>query len=161
MNEFLAWLEASALGRLMRESGVWTYASVNLVHILGVASLFGSVLVLDLRLLGIMRRAPLAALTDAASPIAAAGFVVAVTSGTALLATNATDYSDNPFLLIKFPAIAVGLLNALAIRRSQAWRARHERALTPAETRRLAVMGGISLAAWLTAVAAGRMIGYW
>lgn len=154
-------MEASALGRLMRGSGVWTYASVNLLHILGVASLFGAVLVLDLRLLGLMRRAPLAALADAASPVAAAGFVVAATSGAALLATNATDYIDNPFLLIKFPAIAVGLVNALAIRRSPAWRARHEREPTPAETRRLALMGGISLAAWLTAVAAGRMIGYW
>lgn len=154
-------MEASALGRLMRESGVWTYASVNLLHILGVASLFGAVLVLDLRLLGLMRRAPLAALADAASPVAAVGFVVAATSGAALLATNATDYIDNPFLLIKFPAIAVGLVNALAVRRSPAWRARHERAPTPAEARRLALMGGISLAAWLTAVAAGRMIGYW
>jgi hypothetical protein len=161
VSDFLAWMEASTLGRLMRESGVWTYACVNLVHILGVASLFGAVLVLDLRLVGITRRVPLAALADAAAPVAAAGFVVAVTSGTALLATNATDYIGNPFLLIKFPAIAVGLINALAIRRSAAWRARRQRELTPAETRRLALMGGISLAAWLTAVAAGRMIGYW
>lgn len=39
----------SALGRFIRESGPWTYPIVNLVHILGVASLFGSTLMIDLR----------------------------------------------------------------------------------------------------------------
>jgi hypothetical protein len=48
----MAWLEGSALGHVMRESGVWTYGIVNLVHILGVCCLFGSVLILDLRLIG-------------------------------------------------------------------------------------------------------------
>jgi hypothetical protein len=32
---------------------------------------------------------------------------------------------------------------------------------TPADRRTLAIGGAISLAAWLTAVGAGRMIGYW
>jgi hypothetical protein len=40
----------------MRESGPWTYAFVNLTHILAVSALFGSVLVLDLRLLGVWSR---------------------------------------------------------------------------------------------------------
>ena len=53
MHDLLSWAEASALGHLMRESGAWTYAVVNLAHILGIATLFGSVLVLDLRLLGV------------------------------------------------------------------------------------------------------------
>ena len=50
MLDAAKWLQGSALGHFMRESGAWTYAIVNLAHILGVASLFGSVLVLDLRL---------------------------------------------------------------------------------------------------------------
>jgi hypothetical protein len=29
------------------------------------------------------------------------------------------------------------------------------------EARRLALMGGVSLVSWVTAVGAGRMIGYW
>ena len=56
------WLEGSALGQLMRTAGVWSYGVVNLVHILGLSTLFGSVLVLDLRLLGAWRRVPLTAL---------------------------------------------------------------------------------------------------
>ena len=145
----------------MRESGAWTYAIVNLAHILGIAALFGSVLVLDLRLLGFWRNVPLAAVCDTASPVAAFGFGLAVFTGAGLLSANATDYAGNPFLAIKFPAIALGLLNAVAIRRSAAWRARASRELSPGEQRRLAWMAGTSLACWFTAITAGRMIGYW
>ncbi len=161
MSDVLSWMQASALGHAMRESGAWTYALVNLAHILGVASLFGAVLIIDLRLLGVWRRTPLAPLADVAAPVAAVGFTLAALSGVGLLSSNATDYLGNPFLLIKFPAIAVGLINVLLLRRSAAWRARATRELTRGEQRRLAVMGGISFSSWLTAVAAGRMIGYW
>jgi hypothetical protein len=155
------WLQGSALGHFMRESGVWTYAIVNLLHILGVASLFGSVLVLDLRLLGLGRRVPLAALAEATVPVATAGFTVAAATGVGLLVTKATEYVGNPFLALKFPAIALGLVNVLLIRRSEAWQARGRRELLPREHRRLAIMGGLSLACWLTAIAAGRLIAYW
>lgn len=155
------WLQGSALGHFMRESGVWTYAIVNLAHILGVASLFGSILVLDLRLLGVGRRIPLVALSDAIVPVAATGFAIAVVTGTGLLVTKATEYVGNPFLAIKFPAILLGTINVIAFRRSEAWQARGQRELLPAEDRRLAVMGGLSLVCWLTAVASGRLIAYW
>ena len=78
MYDLLAWIEASSLGRVMRESGPWTYALVNLAHILGIASLFGAVLVLDLRLLGLGRRLPLGPLAEAAVTVARVGFVLAV-----------------------------------------------------------------------------------
>ena len=84
-----------------------------------------------------------------------------MTTGVALLSTNATEYRGNPFLLIKFPAIALGLLNVSILSRLPAWKAHRERALTSREDRQLALMGGLSLASWLTAVSAGRMIGYW
>ena len=161
MHDFMAWMEASTLGHLMRESGPWTYGIVNLTHILGIASLFGSILVMDLRLLGCWRQVPLAALAAATTPVGAIGLTVAVASGIALLTANATEYLGNPFFAIKFPAIGVGLINLALLMRSPAWKARGERELSRAEHRQLAVMGGISLGAWFTAVAAGRMIGYW
>ncbi len=160
VHDFLAWLQASALGHFMRDSGAWTYAVVNTLHILGVASLFGSVLIVDLRLLGAWRRTPLAALADAAAPIAACGFALAATTGVGLLATKATEYLGNPFLYVKFPAIAAGLANALLLRATPAWQARHGE-LSAAEQRQLAWMGAASLACWLTAIAAGRLIAYW
>ena len=149
------------LGHAMRESGVWTYGVVNLVHILGVASLFGSVLVIDLRLLGVWRNISLAAITTPTVPVAGIGFTVAATSGVCLLATKATEYVDNPFLYIKFSAIALGLVNVGVLHFTSAWKARRIRELSPKEQSQLAKIGGISLFCWLTAVTAGRMIGYW
>jgi uncharacterized protein DUF6644 len=162
LRDVLLWIEQTGLGHMMRESGPWTYAIVNVAHILGVSTLFGSVLVLDLRLLGVWsRRVRIADLSSAVTPVAMTAFVIATLTGAALLATKATAYVDNPFLLIKFPAIAVGVLNAGILNMTPALREVGVRALRPGERRQLAVMGGISLVSWLTAVTAGRMIGYW
>ena len=161
MRAFAAWMQASALGHVMRESGPWTYAIVNLAHVLGIATLFGSILVLDLRLIGIGRRVPLAPLTASIVPVAATGLAIAAATGVGLLATKATEYVGNPFFLVKFPAIVLGLVNALALRRTRAWRAHAERDLTAGEQRTLAWLGGASLLCWLTAIVAGRMIAYW
>ena len=145
----------------MRNAGVWTYGIVNLTHILGVASLFGAVLVLDLRLLGLWRSVPLSAITRPTVPIATAGFIVAATSGVCLITANGSEYVGNPFLLIKFPAILLGLINVGILSRVPAWNARGTRALTVGEQRQLAMFGAVSLLSWLTAISAGRMIGYW
>jgi hypothetical protein len=161
VHDLLAWLEGSALGHAMRGAGVWTYGLVNLIHILGVSSLFGSLLLLDLRLLGLWRRVPLASIATAAVPVSRAGFALAAASGVCLIVTNATEYAGNPFLLLKFPAIAVGLLNVLVLETLPEWRARSTRSPVPSESRRLAILGGISLLCWSIAIASGRMIGYW
>lgn len=161
MREVLAWLEGSALGHAMRESGAWTYGLVNLTHILGVSSLFGAVLVLDLRLLGLWRRLPLASIARPTVAVAATGFVVAASSGLCLITANATEYAGNPFLLVKFPAIAVGLMNAAVVRTLTGWKAKDARELTRHEQRQLTAAGAVSLASWLTAIAAGRLLGYW
>src|SRR5215510_557179 len=157
----MAWLEGSSLGHAMRDHGVWTYGVVNLTHILGVSALFGSVLVLDLRLLGVWRHVPLMSVSRTTLPIARVGFAVAATSGLGLLATKATEYVGNPFLLIKFPAIAIALINVMVIARLPGWKARAVREANERERRQLAIAGAVSLLSWLTAVSAGRMIGYW
>ena len=161
MQDLLAWLESSMLGHAMRTSGVWTYGVVNLGHILGVSTLFGAVLVLDLRLLGLWRTVPLPSIAGPTVPVATTGFVIAALTGPALLATNATEYSDNPFLLIKFAALAVALANVAVVSSRPAWKTMGRREPTSADRQTLAIGGAISLAAWLTAVGAGRMIGYW
>jgi hypothetical protein len=163
LYDFLAWLEASALGHAVRSSGVWAYGVLNLTHILGVATLFGSMLALDLRMLGLWRGVPLGALAKPTVPLAAAGFAVAALSGVCMITTNATEYAGNPFLYIKFPAIALGLLNVFVLSRLPAWKARDDGGgeIPPRARRQLAAAGGVSLACWLAAVSAGRLIGYW
>jgi nitrate reductase gamma subunit len=161
VDALLVLLEGSALGVLIRQAGVWSYALINLGHVTGVAMLFGAVLLLDLRLIGVWPQVPLAALSVPADRLAQTGFAIAVTSGICLLATNGSEYVGNPFLRIKFLAIGAGLLNVLALKRLPAWRQHRERALGPAERRRLAIAGALSLGCWSVALGCGRMVGYW
>ncbi len=161
MAHFFAWLEASPLGAFTRSLGVWSYGVINLVHILGIVLLFGSILILDLRLLGAWRQIPLAALSRPTTTMAQVGFILAVCSGIPMITVKSTDYIGNPFLLIKFPAIALALLNVWLVHRSPAWKAHRSRDLLPAERRRLAGGAALSLVFWLTAITSGRMIGYW
>lgn len=145
----------------MRASGVWAYGVVNLIHILGVATLFGSVLAFDLRLIGLWRRVPLAALERPTLTLAACGFSVAVLSGVTLLSTNGSEYVGNPFLVLKLWAIGLGLANLVGAQFLPAWQARAVEPHGPRQRLALRVVGATSLACWLGAVAAGRMIGYW
>jgi hypothetical protein len=161
LAHFFAWLEHSPLGEFTRSLGVWSYGVINLVHILGITLLFGSILILDLRLLGAWRQVPLALLSRPTTTMAQIGFVLAVSSGIPMLSVKTTDYIGNPFLLIKFPAIALALVNVWLVHRTTAWRAHRERDLMPDEQRRLAQGAAMSLAFWLTAITSGRMIGYW
>ena len=145
----------------MRSTGVWTYGIVNLIHILGIALLFGAIVVLDLRLLGLWRRVPLALMSRPLVTVAAVGFALAAATGIPMLATKAVDYAGNPFLFIKFPVIALALVNVWLVHRSPAWQAHRSRDLLPKEQRRLAQGAALSLIFWLTAITCGRMIAYW
>jgi uncharacterized membrane protein len=158
---FFAWLERSPLGEFIRSLGVWSYGVINLIHILGITLLFGSILLLDLRLLGAWRQIPLATLSRPTTTMALIGFILAVCSGIPMITVKTTDYIGNPFLLIKFPAIALALVNVWLVHRSPAWAAHRVRDLTRPEEMRLAAGGALSLTFWLTAITAGRMIGYW
>jgi hypothetical protein len=161
VEALLVWLESSALGLAMRSSGVWAYGVVNLVHIVSVATLFGAVLLLDLRLLGAWRQVPLAFLEKPTVTLAVLGFAGAVASGICLITTNATEYLGNPFVPIKFAAIGLGLLNVAVVPWLPAWKLRTATVLAPRVGMQLSAAGGVSLACWFAAIAAGRMIGYW
>ena len=138
---------------LLQESG-WLYAGVNTAHVLGIALLVGAIVVLDLRLLGLWRAAPVATLARPAVSVASAGLAIAIVSGAGLFAVQAGEYVDNPFLYVKFAAILIGLVNVAALRLAGDWTSdRH--------SRRRGLAAALSLLAWLTALTAGRLIAYW
>lgn len=100
------------------------------------------------------RAVPVALLGPPAVSVASAGLALAVASGAALFAVQATEYVGNPFLYVKFAAIFVGLANVAALRLAGDW--------TDERLSRRSIWAGLlSLLAWLTALAAGRLIAYW
>jgi hypothetical protein len=158
--DFMAWLEMSALGVAMRETGVWTYALVNLAHIFGISLLFGAIVVLDLRLLGVWSKIPLDLMAKPTTVVAGTGFVVALISGPALLATKATEYVGNPFLPIKLVAIGLGIVNLIILHNLPAWKERANPEMGTAKRRQLVFAGSASLACWIVVISAARMIAY-
>lgn len=161
VREGLLAIERSGLGNVVRDLGGWGYALINLSHILGIAILFGAVLLLDLRLLGWRRQIPLDAIASVTLPLVKSGFLLAAVSGTCMLSANASDYINNPFLLIKFGVLVVALINAYLVRQIPAWQTRRQIEPSGSESVVLARAGFVSLACWITVIAAGRLIAYW
>lgn len=156
MAETAAWLQGTALAQDLRAS-TWLYPFVNLAHVIGIALLFGAITVLDLRLIGVWRSAPIALLARPLVPVAAAGLAVALATGPLLFIVQAVDYAANPLLYVKMAAIAVGIVNIILLHRWPTWRSEEsEHAATW-----LRVSGIVSFVSWLGAVAAGRLIAYW
>ncbi|PUA29581.1 MAG: hypothetical protein B0W54_03080 [Cellvibrio sp. 79] len=159
--ELLTEFQASALGVVVRSSGGWGYAVINLFHLIGVAILAGSVLLLDLRLLGWRRHIPLDNVTTLTLPLAVFGFLLALITGICLLSANASDYANNPFLAIKFLGLLLALANAWWASHLSAWKNRKLSEPVGHGKIALALAGFISLISWGVVVTAGRLIGYW
>lgn len=152
-------LEASLLGESVRSLGGWGYALINLMHILSIAILFGSIVILDMRLMGWRPQLSLQSVTALTIPIAAVGFAGAVASGICMLSANASDYIGNPFFIIKFSALFFALANAGIARQLSSWKKAGGN--DPIQTEWLASVGLVSLLCWLIVIASGRLIAYW
>ncbi len=153
MAEVLAALAASDFATALRMSR-WLYAGVNTAHVLGIALLVGSILPLDLRLLGLWGSHPREALVRVLVPVAATGLVLAITAGALLFATRAPEYALLPVFQVKLALVALGATAALALHlRYGAWLRHARRAV-------LVRAAALSMTCWLGALIAGRLIAF-
>lgn len=151
-------LEASGLGRAMRE-WLWLYPSVEIVHIVGIALLFGSIAVLDLRLLGLSRRVSARRLAAHVLPWTAGAFVLIVPSGLMMFSAHASDFVASGIFPLKMGLILLAGVNAAVFhmgvfRTVQAW---DVGAAPPLAARAAAAL---SLAVWIGVIACGRLLAY-
>lgn len=150
-------LEASALGQGLRTSQ-YAYPLVNAAHILALAALFGSILALDLRLLGLWRSIPAAPLAQVLPRVAAGGLALAIPTGIALFSVRPFDYVGHPVFPFKLALIAFAAGNALLLHRTVGWQALVRGAtIVPRRVRFAAVL---SLLGWTGAILAGRLLAY-
>ena len=91
LDRFCSWLEQTPLSQAIQSAG-WVVPTVQTIHILAIAAVLSSVLMLDLRLLGVVLvlvpvpTLALPALLDAEQLISTTAFDAAMTSLTALRA---------------------------------------------------------------------------
>lgn len=149
-------IEASPLGVLMRESAI-LYPLANITHILGLILFAGSIVLLDLRLLGCARGLPAAATSRALTPVMVLGFALLAASGILLFSADARPLWNNPVMQVKAALIAFAIANAVLFR--LLW---NRRLATWDEERPAAgrAQAAFSLCAWIGVAICGRFIGY-
>ena len=152
---FLA-LQESALGHVMRSSPA-LYPAVEILHILGFVVLVGSILALDLRVLGLGRAIPIPPMAQLLLPMSRFGFLLAIGMGFLLFSADAAHVVRNPAFQTKLLLIAAALIN-IAIAHLGPWR---RAPLWRGEASAGAKLTGFaSLLLWISAICAGRLIAY-
>ncbi|MCB5202940.1 DUF2214 domain-containing protein [Neorhizobium sp. T786] len=154
--EWLALLAETPLARALIVSPT-VYLLVNAAHIMAIGMLFGSILALDLRLLGLFEKVPLQTVAVFLSRMAGKGVALAVLTGLCLFSVKPTEYIQNTAFLAKLGLVALGIGNALVVHVTPGWRAAVTQGSISAPLRVSAV---ISLVIWISAIVAGRWIGF-
>ena len=153
MQWFVA-LSHSALGQFMQTSR-WGFALVETVHLVALAILGGSVLIIDLRLLGVaLKRDSALSISRDLRRLLLGSLVLLILSGIAMLSEEALKCYYNPAFRWKMALLAASVLFYFTV---------HRRAVSttaeggPRAWTRLAAL--ISLTLWLGVGVAGRAIG--
>jgi hypothetical protein len=155
----LEWLESTAPAVFVRES-LYGFPILVGIHILGLIFSVGTLLWVDLRLLGVsLIRARVSEVYRGLAPWFLSGFVVMILTGATLFAGFATSAYANVYFRIKVIALVLAGANALAFhallqRGSAVW----DEAPRPPVAVRLAGLASIVL--WTIVILAGRMISY-
>jgi hypothetical protein len=155
----ISYFEDSALADNIRENDL-LFPLVESVHVLSICLVVGSILVVDLRLLGLASiNRPVSRVANGILPLTWSAFAVAVASGSLLFISNATKYLENGYFVAKILLICAAGLNMvvfhfISARDLPKW----EKEKTLPFSARLA--GGLSILLWVSVVTCGRWIGF-
>ncbi len=156
--QWLTRLQDLNLPTQIRES-VWMFPTIETVHVFALVLVVGSIMTVDLRLLGLTNKErPFSQVAAEMLPWTWAAFGVAALAGMLMFSSKAlTYYANIPFRLkmvcLLLAGINMVMFHWLGVRRLATWD--HQQ---PPWSAKLA--GGASLLLWTTIVAAGRWIGF-
>jgi hypothetical protein len=159
IDQLLNLIEHTALATIVRE-GDWWFPLAECLHVLSITAVFGSILMMDLRLVGLASRdSAVTKLSKEVLPYTWVAFACAVITGTIMFISKAKVYWHNPQFELKFLFMALAAANMLvfhfgAFRRVAEW----DDALPPPTAARLA--GALSISLWIIVVFFGRWIGF-
>jgi hypothetical protein len=149
MASVLTQLEHSGLATWIHESGLlYGYPLILFLHTLGLSTVVGLNVAIDLRLLGVASRVPLASL-DKVFGLLWAGFGLTAVTGVLLFVADATKHASNPAFFVKLAFVGGGVTTVALLRRRVFHGGEHGRFLASA-----------SLGCWFVALTAGRLMAY-
>ena len=154
--DLFTWIDRTALGEFIRGSS-WLFAFIEVFHLLGITLLLGTVLLVNLRLLGFgSTTEPVANTAEDAGPWMLAGLALAVTSGLCLFVSEALKCYNNPPFFVKMGLLSLALLFTFTAHRRLT---RSAAANTSMLWRRAAAC--LSLLLWFGVGLAGRAIAFY
>ncbi len=160
LDNFCAWLEQTPLSQTIQSAG-WIVPAVQTVHILSIAAVMSSVLMVDLRLLGILGRdQPLARVSERFRPVIWWTLPVLLATGTIMIIGEPVRSLENPVFQLKMALLVAAMIVTLSYqvplgRDPSFW----ERA--PGRRWTVQIIAVLSLALWMGIVFAGRWIAYY
>ena len=144
--EAFEWIERSPAGELMRSSRV-IFPIVESIHLIGMALFVGTLLLIDMGLLGVgMRRQPINQVAAALAPWTWSGFALLMLTGPFMFSAQASKWHDNPVFWIKMPLLLIAAVFQLSVRRQIA-------SGGPAK-----IVGAISLILWISTALLAKMM---
>ncbi|MGA0023412.1 MAG: DUF6644 family protein [Burkholderiales bacterium] len=154
----LAAIERLPLALAMRHE-LWLYPAVEIVHIIGFVTLVGSILVFDLRLLGLSNGISVRALARHVLPWSLGALVLIVPTGLLMFIAHAGDFVSNTAFIVKMSLLFCAGINAAVFhagvfRTAEAWDSGTE---VPVPAKIHAV---VSLLIWIGVLACGRLLAY-
>ena len=159
LKDLISYFENSGLADNIRENDL-LFPLIESVHVLSICLVVGSILVVDLRLLGLASfDRSVSRVTRGILPLTWCAFVVAVASGSLLFISNATKYLGNGYFIAKIFLICAAGLNmaifhGISAKDLPRW---ENEARLPLPAR---LAGGVSILLWVAVVACGRWIGF-
>jgi hypothetical protein len=149
------WFDGSFIGAWVRDSR-WIFPAIEAVHIVALALMFGAILVLNLRLLGItFTNKPVAQLARDLSPWVLVSLIIILASGILLFSSEAMKaYASVPFQVKMLFLFAAMIFHYTVYGRLTR---RPDNALSPAWSKLAAV---VSILLWLGVGLGGRGIGF-
>ncbi|MBD5771536.1 hypothetical protein [Marinomonas colpomeniae] len=111
IQSIVQWMSESALNHyIVTHSYVWP--TLESLHFIGLCLLFGSLLLIDLRALGVAKTVPFEAV-EKFLLVSITGFVINLSTGIAFIFGDPDRYFVNPSFQLKILCIVLALLNAL------------------------------------------------
>ena len=151
-------VEGLAIAKAMREE-LWLYPAVEIVHIIGFSILVGSVVMFDLRVLGLSRRIPVRALARHLLPWSVAALLVIVPTGLLMFSAHAGDVLGNRAFQLKMALLLTAGMNAAIFHTGpfQSVAAWDTDVAAPLGAR---ISVALSLVLWFSIIACGRLLAY-
>jgi hypothetical protein len=159
VDAFLKSLEASGIATRIRDS-LFLFPLIESIHVFGLALVFGTIAVIDLRLLGIASTQR--SFKRMASDILKwtwAAFALTALTGTLMFSTNARVYYHNFFFRTKMLLLALSGINMLVFERT-AGRTIHGWDKAPSAPAVGKAVAALSLVMWISIIFMGRLIGF-